>query len=210
MGKMTIHRGLAELKLIDSKIEHKIETLEPFGLKRGKEGLVNEASKEEDFNADAKAKLQSVKDLIKRKIDIKNAITQANAVTTLTVGSQTMTIAQAINFRDIIVMKRKLASRIVSQHTTYKHRQEKANEQVKLTAEKLAQAALQKDNVKIQDTDAISITEPFMERNTYKLIDPTKGMDLVDQITEEVAEFLTEIDAALSEVNAITSIEIED
>ena len=210
MSKMTIHRGLAELKLIDSKIKKKIETLDPYGLKIGESGLVNDFQKQDDFVDAAKSKFKSIQDLIKRKVEIKNAIVKANATTEITVGKQKMTIAEAITSKDIIVMKKQLASKIISSHTNASTRFTQLNAQIEASAIKLAEAALQKDNIKIQDTDAIAITEPFLKKNKFFLVDPSGGMKKAEEITDEVEEFLSEIDAVLSESNATTFIEIED
>lgn len=66
MEKMTIHRALSELKLIDAKIEKQINELIPSGVyQKGKlvEGYITEA----DFEKSAKSKFDSVNDLIERK-----------------------------------------------------------------------------------------------------------------------------------------------
>lgn len=77
---MTIHRALAELKLIDSKIEKAISIIEPTGVMQTNK-LVNNFYKKEDFEKEAKAKYQSVIDLIERKNKIKSAIVIANGIT---------------------------------------------------------------------------------------------------------------------------------
>ena len=75
MTQMTIHRALAELKLIDSRIEKAIESINPTGLMQAG-GLVDKRFTKEDFETEAKAKFQSVTDLIDRKNKIKGAIVQ--------------------------------------------------------------------------------------------------------------------------------------
>lgn len=53
--KMTIHRALAELKLIDSKIQKAINDINPTGLMQ-KDKLVNNLYEKSKFDDDAKSK----------------------------------------------------------------------------------------------------------------------------------------------------------
>jgi len=105
--KMTIHRALAELKLIDSRIEKQISLIEPSGLMQ-KDKLVNNLHTKDSFEKETKAKLQSATDLIERKNKIKSAIVKANGETTVIIGDNAMTIADAINFKTVITVKKNL------------------------------------------------------------------------------------------------------
>lgn len=205
--KMTIHRALAELKTIDSKIEKAITQIEPTGIYQdGK--LVNNFYKREDFEKDAKAKLQSVNDLIDRKNKIKTAIVKANGITQVKINNHEMTIADAINFKQVIEFKRKLILTLELKHKSAKANAEQNNNKVDENALRLAEAALQKDNVKINDGDAVAITEPYLKKNRFHLLDPLNVEQLINALEQEVEDFESEVDAVLSEINAITLIEI--
>jgi len=205
--KMTIHRALAELKLIDSRIEKGIKTIIPTGtMQKGK--LVSGLYTKEDFEENAKSKYQSVIDLIERKGKIKSAIVKANSTTTVNIGGVEMTIADTINFKMSIGLKKQLILDLVSKHNKAKENVEKNNAIVEENALKLAAAALSKDNVKLGDNDVMSVTKPFLENNTFKLIDPLEVEKLTDVLQKEVTDFEVEVDATLSEINAITIIKI--
>ena len=204
---MTIHRALAELKMIDARIEKTINSIEPSGIMQ-KEKLVNGFIKKEEFEANAVSRFQSVNDLIDRKNKIKSAIVKANGLTEVIISNKTMTISEAINYKTVIEFKKKLIATLSQRHKTAKSNANIQNETVKKNALRLAEAALQKDNVKISDGDAVAITEPYIEKNTFHLVDPLKVDDLVQKLTKEVDDFATEVDAVLSEINAITVIEI--
>lgn len=207
METMSIHRALSELKLIDSKIEKSINALEPVG--RQQEGkLVNQESKLEDFEQQAKSKYQSINDLIDRKVKIKSAIVKANAETNVVINEKTMTIAEAINYKTVIEQKKSLIDRLEYRYNNCRSLIENANSQVNQNAIKLAEAALQKDNVKINDGDAIAITEPYIKKNEFNLIDPLNVKELIENLENEVSEFESEIDSVLSEINAITQITV--
>lgn len=204
---MTIHRALAELKLIDSRIESSITSIEPTGA-RQKDKPVNLYHTPEEFEKNAKAKFQSVNDLIERKTKIKSAIVKANGITEVEIAGVKMTIADAINYKGTVLFKTRLIKELSNKHAAAKAWTEKNNAQVEANALRLAEAALQKDNVKINDSDALAITEPFLEKNRFTLVDPLKVDELVEKLTSEVNAFQTEVDAVLSEINAITTIEI--
>ncbi|MCG8332186.1 MAG: hypothetical protein MI974_31160 [Chitinophagales bacterium] len=207
--KMTIHRGLAELKLLDARIEKNINLLLPSGImQEGK--LVNDYYKKEEFEKNAKAKFQSIQDLIKRKNLIKSAIVKVNTITEVQIGEKKYTIADAINFKAIIKAKKILVEELTTKHRQAKAKAEEKNKKVDDNALKLAEAALQKDNVKINDGDAIAITEPYVKKNKFHLIDPLNVEELVAKLQEEIDEFETEVDAVLSEINAVTYIEIDE
>ncbi len=207
MGKMTIHRALSELKLIDARIEKAIAAIEPTGITQ-KDKLVNQFYKKEDFEKEAKAKFQSVNDLIERKNKIKSAIVKANGITQVEINGEKMTIADAINFKQIIGFKKNLITTLEQKHQKAKATAEQKNKEVEDNALRLAEAALQKDNVKINDGDAVAITEPYLTRNLFHLVDPLKVEELVEKLQTEVNDFESEVDAVLSEINAVTVIEI--
>ena len=205
--KITIHRALAELKLIDSKIEKAIETAVPSGWVQ-KDGKVNSMIDKEEFTNDVRSKYQKITDLINRKAAIKSAIVKANSETEVKIADNTMFIVDAINFKNIVSAKKDLINRFTRVHTNVKGQVLTNNERVKENAMKLAEAALGKDNVKIGENDVESITKPYLENNTFELIDPMNCDKLIETLQNEVDEFETEVDAVLSEINAVTLIEI--
>lgn len=207
MEGMTIHRALSELKLIDAKIEKTIESIHPSGIaQKGK--LVNMHYDRAEFEKQAKANYDSVLALIDRKGKIKSAIVNANSVTELTVAGKKMTIADAINLKQAMQIKTKFANSLEQKHNGTKATAEKTNKQIEENALRLASAALQKDNVKINDGDAVAITEPYLEKNLFHLVDPLAVENKIAEIKTEILEFESEVDSALSEINAITYITI--
>lgn len=207
--KMTIHRGLAELKLIDSKITKKINSLNPCGgYQNGKK--INNHFTQEEFKKEAKSGYDSIKDLINRKIEIKTKIVEANAKTIVEVGGKKMSIADAISHKAIIDQKAALLHHLKVKYSDSIAVINKNNEIVEDNALKIAMASLQKDNVKIGDEDAIRITEPYLKANKWQLADPLDVLTEVKDLENEIDDFNTEIDAVLSEANAVTFIEITD
>ena len=146
--------------------------------------------------------------MIELKHKIKSSITSANAKTKVKIADNEMTISEAINFKTIIGFKKELITSLTDKSNATKRKIEEANVRIENNALTLAQSALQKDNVKISDNDAIAITKPYIEANEYNFVDPLNIEKLIEKLTNEVEAFEVEVDAVLSEINAITIIEI--
>lgn len=208
--KMTIHRALAELKLIDSRIEKAINVVEPTGLMQlGKS--VNGFYSKDDFENDVKSKYQSVTDLINRKNSIKSAIVKANGTTNVVISGKTMTIADAINFKTVISVKKNLIETLKRKHNSVKAKFNQENEKINNVALENAKIMIGKqgdDRVKPNDEDVKNIVDPFVKRNEFHLVDPLKIEETMEKLQIEVDEFEVEVDAVLSEINALTQIEI--
>lgn len=206
MEKLTIHRALSELKLIGAKIEKSIEELIPSGiLQAGK--LVNGHYQKEDFEKTAKEKFQSVNALIERRNKIKSAVVKANGLTEVQVAGNTMTIADAINLKAVIGFKKQLIDRLRKQHNSAKANLEKNNAQVDANALKLAEVALGKQGIKIGDNDAQAVIEPYLKANKFELVNPLDAEKKIEELEKSVGDFEAEVDAVLSEINAVTFIE---
>lgn len=206
MEKMTIHRALSELKLIDAKIEKQINEVAPSGImQKGK--LVNGYVQETDFEKSAKSKYDSVNDLIDRKNQIKSAIVAANGVTQVKVAEKQMTIADAINFKAVIKFKKKLIETLKARHRQAVGELNKQNEIVNANVQRILEATFGKENVKVGKEDVEAVRKPYLEANEFHLFDPLKVDETVEKLEKEVSEFEAEVDAVLSEINAVTIIE---
>lgn len=206
MEKMTIHRALSELKLIDAKIEKQINEVLPSGiLQKGK--LVNGYIQEAEFEKSAKSKYDSVNDLIDRKNKIKSAIVTANGVTQVKVSEKSMTIADAINFKSVIKFKKKLIATLKQRHSQAIGELNKHNEAVNANVQRILEATFGKENVKVGKEDVEAVRKPYMDANEFHLFDPLKVDATVESLEKEVSEFEAEVDAVLSEINAVTIIE---
>lgn len=205
MEEMTIHRALSELKLIDSKIENAIKSIDPIGVnQKGKK--VNNRYPEDEFQKNAQSNYDSFNSLIERKINIKNSIVKANSSTTLTVAGKSMTISEAINHKTIISMKKTFLEVLKAKNNHAVGSLNKSNETVKGNLQVLLEKMFAGNK---PEKDMLeNISTPFMSTNEYHLFDPLKINDKIKAIEEQVGGFESEVDAALSEINAITKVNI--
>ena len=203
---MTIHRALAELKLIGARITKAIDALQPSGIVQ-KDKLVNNLYERTAFEKRAKEQYQSALDLITRRDNIKAAIVKANAVTTVTVAGVSMTIADAINQRASIIYRKSVSDMLKAKYRLSKASLEKNNAQVDASALELAKVALGKQNVKIGDDDVNKVVESYLTTNKFSLVDPVNVEVETEKLDAQVSAFEAEVDATLSEINATTFIE---
>lgn len=207
MEKMTIHRALSELKLIDAKIDKQIKDINPSGIfQKGK--LVEGVYDKDTFQHGATSKFQSVNDLIERKTRIKSAIVDANGKTSVTVGGKPMSIADAINFKAVIKFKKALIESLRAKHRASVAALNKNNDIVNANVQRILEATFGKENVKAGSNDVDAVRTPYMESNEFHLFDPLKVDATIETLEKEVADFEADIDATLSEINAVTFIEI--
>jgi hypothetical protein len=207
MEKMTLHKALSELKILDSRIEKNIDAMTPVGLMvKGKK--VNQFYDLDEFNTNANSKHQSIIDLIERKNKIKKALVLKNAQTTVKIGGEKMTIADAITYKDSIILRRKYISYLRNELNNYVAQMNRSNEQVQANSLRLAETALGNDNINISDKDVKNIINPYIEANELILVDPLKIEKKIESLESEIENFELNVDASLSEINALTTIEI--
>lgn len=196
---ISIHRALSELKTIDSRITKTIEGFEPVGYKQvGKP--VNGLYTEEIFVGDAKSKFDSINDLITRKERIKSAITKANNSTMVTIGGKQMTVADAINYKTILSTKKLLLDNLKRKNTKNIQIVERRLVEVEAKALDIAKS--------YDKADVNNVVEPYVKSNKYELVDPLGISKLIEKMDIEIGDFESEVDSVLSEINAVTMIEI--
>lgn len=210
MEKMTLHRALVELKLIGTKIKKGIDTLTVVSAIQ-KDKKIGNIYTEEEFSTNAKADYQSVTDLITRRNKIKTLVVAKNAEVKVTINKVEMTIADAINFKAVIVLKQELLKKLKDQYQNIQAQLNRNNELIDAQALKLVETTMGANAGKKIDADsgtAQAIMKPYKENNSFKLVDPLELGKEIKKLEDEVLGFMAEVDAVLSEANAINFIEI--
>ena len=205
--KMSIHRGLAELKLLDSRINRAIaEGIYCTHNKRSNQKI--QGMEIQDFKDKViKSSFDKVEELIKRRQNIKSAIVKSNAMTDVEIAGNTMSVAEAIERKNSIEYDRDFLNKLKQQYSTALLNIERNNSTLTERADAQINALYQnKDNVdpsKIQ-----SLKNDFIEENTFDLIDPISIKAKIDKLEKEIEEFEVEVDFKLSESNSLTMIEV--
>lgn len=211
---MTVHKALAELKIIDDRINNAITS--------GTYVVANKHSNQkihgmtiDEFRAQMKADFQKVSDLIARRNAIKRAVVSSNAVTKVKVGDTEYTVAEAIEMKNHGMEFKDYFMRAIStQYVRAKNELDlNSGDPLEKRAEQYVLSVIQaqpKDSKMAVDSDAMkNLRAQYIKDNQYDIIDPIGVKDVIDGLDTEVSEFLTEVDAALSVSNAITVLDIE-
>lgn len=212
--KMTVHKALAELKIIDSRINAAIND--------GTYVIANKHSNEKiggvpinEFKDKMRSSYQKVTDLINRRNAIKRAVVLSNATTKIVVGDTEYTVAEAIEMKNHGMEFKSSFLRTMAYQNQVAQNEINRNsgDAIEKRAEQYVLSVIQaqpKDAKMTVDSKAMTaLREDYINNNTYDLIDPMNVNNLIQAMTDEINEFNTEIDAALSVSNALTVIEFE-
>ena len=205
--KISITRGLSEIKLLEKKINKKVQEFTPCAVTTGKKPPVGYETVSA-FKESEKSKYQSILDLIKRRSEIKRKIVLSNATTKVTVADTEMTIAEAIDYKTSVVnFKKILEQQIDQQYNVHATSFQQSEQRVMQQVDRQLEVMYGRDKKVTQD-ERDGVVNPYLENNGPKFIDSIDCKKESEGLTEEVNNFLLEVDHTLSESNATTFIEI--
>lgn len=207
--KMTVHKALAELKIIDSRIERAIDAQFCVVNKHSNEkinGIPVEDAKKLMVGSYDKAS-----DLIKRRNAIKRAVVLSNAKTIVTIADREYTVAEAIEMKNHGIEFEELLFHEMKNQYANANRIITAENGEKLSekADKFVIDMYGSKEGKTNTADFEKAKKDFITANSYDLVDPIGIKKKIDELEEYVSNFKTEVDAALSVSNAITEIAVE-
>ena len=207
--KMTIVSALSELKVLNSRITDEIATATFCDVNKH----VMRTLKGKNLT-DARAEMQGSYDkitaLINRNNAIKKAVTKANAETSVKIGDEQMTIAEAIYMKQTgIQLMKKLLVTMTSQYTKAKATIEYNNGD---TLTQNCEAYIVKlfgagDNKSVS-ADIEAAKAKYIEENTVDLIEGVDTAKAIEALKNKIDTFEANVDAAITVANATTIIEI--
>ena len=207
--KISITRGLSELKVLKNRYEREIRDAKLIGVSVGKKMVSPYTSyKPEDFENQAKAGFQSLMDLEKRIIEIKTKIDQSNFITKVKVAGQEMTVLEAIEMKNLVDLKEQrlllLKQQLKSARNSFEEAEKKNRERVEKNVADQTAAGTKDANLEAEVKESIDRLYPLA------LIDPIKVEDEIKKEEKFLEDFKGEVDFVLSESNSLTYIEITD
>lgn len=202
--QITVTRALAQVKSLNDRIERATNSSFITFTTGGKHQTGKEKT---EVAATIAANLQSVTDLIKTRAKVKAAIVRSNANTKVNVSGVEMTVAEAIERKGSIQFEVALLNQMRQQVSTNTALVERQNVQMQARLDDLIKTAAGKDR-KVDEAEIKAITDPFERANRAELLDPNELSKLIEKLEREVMDFIEDVDFALSEVNAITKIEV--
>lgn len=209
MERMLVTQGLNELKMIDSRISKAIrEASFVEGCKISAKNVKPGVTKE-DFNKEAIASYNKIKDLINRRETIKAAIIKSNAETEIEIAGEKMTVAKAIDTKDSIEYKKSILSEMINQYSRAQTTVNIKNAEMEKKIDNMILAAVGKDGKdKVDENMYNAISNPIKASDEYDIVDPIGIKQKIDNLSKYIEEFEAEVDAKLQVSNCITYIEI--
>lgn len=204
MEKLSLHRALAELKVLTDRIDKANGSLLVCGFAQ-KDKLVNNKYEKSKFEEDAKSSYQSITDLIKRRQAIKSAVVKANTTILVKIGDKEMTLSDAITQKMYIAQEKALLNALKVNYNGAMASVEKHNAVIDDQAKKLTELQVGKEGTTKETVEGIM--KSFLENNRVTLVDPLGIADLIKGRELAISTFEANVDAVLSEANAINSIE---
>lgn len=207
---MTVHRALAELKLLDSRINKAIvEGIFCASNKHSNDKIGG--VKIDEYEKIIQGSYDKVDALIKRQSAIKRAVTLSNAVTKVKIADKEYAVAEAIWMRNHGMEK--VQGVINAMKKQYKQAQAEINRQnganLEARADQYVKAIYGQKDGKTNTSDIEKVRADFLSANTYELLDPIHILDKINELEKKISDFMSEVDAALSCSNALTEITIE-
>lgn len=205
--EMSIHRALAELKLLDKRIIKSINESPLYCLPKKKDDEWIGKDTLSEYNRKVESNFDSVISLIARREEIKSKIMYSNAITEVRVAGEEMTVAEAIERKNSIEYKEHLLDRIKKDLYLANNQIENENSELPDRLESFLKVTLG-DNPSAKEIETVS--KMFMEKNGLILHDPINIENKIKTLEKEIDEFLMEVDFVLSESNSVTKISVED
>ena len=202
MTSISVTQGLAELKLLDKRLQKALHSVRWAAVKSKTRPLDTTV-----FGQTANADYQSYNDLMRRRLTIKCAIVLSNANTRVTVGTWSGTVAEAIEYKTSISYKKQLLEVMKEQLLSARSEFDSAQENINRRLDVLLQSELGKD-VRTNPETITSLSATFRETNKVELIDPLDLALKIKVLEEEIDGFETNVDWVLSEVNGKTMIQV--
>lgn len=207
---MTIHRALVELKTIDSRIEKAIVSAKfCISAKAGAKKLG--AVTVDEFKTAAQSSYDKAMDLINRRNAIRAAVSKSNAVTEISVGDKTYTVAEAISLKQHgMEYLKDLLNYLQAQYANETSQITSANLRVESKADDMVKSICGGE-AKTKDADPETVSQirsTYIAQNSLELVDGlTKGCTkIIEELETQINSFNNEIDSALSVSNAVTQI----
>ncbi len=207
--EMTITRCLAELKLLDKRINDTIGSGMFVKTNKMSSEKVADIFTKEDFNKNAKSNFDSIEDLIKRRKQIKSKIVKSNAETKVMIGNTEYTVAEAIERKSSLEYDKNLLKELERQYNRELSTLNRQNEVVNAQMEQSVASLYQNSDAKDKNEQIKQYKENYLLTQGYEMVDPLNIVSIIKKLKEDIEDFEFNVDFALSESNSITKIDIK-
>ena len=178
---MTVHKALAELKILDGRIKKEIQNGSYCAANKHSNDKIN-GIPIDDFKKSVRGTYDKVTDLINRRKAIKKAIVLSNAKTTVKIADVEYTVAEAIEMKNHGIELEALL--INAMDKQYQQAQAEVNRQngnnLEERADQYVTAIYGQKEGKTNSADIDKVRKDFLEANSYEIVDPINVQDKVE------------------------------
>ena len=206
---MTIHKALAELKILESRIMKTVGDGTYCVANKHSNEKINGVSVEE-YKKVMQGAYDKAVDLITRYKAIKKAITLSNAKTVVKIGEEEYTVAEAIWMKNHgVEFDELLLDELREQYNKAQAKILKQNgNDLEQRAEQYVVGIYGSKEGKTNTDDFEKTKQDFITSQTFELVDPIGILEKIEALEEKISVFKAEVDAVLSTSNALTVVEI--
>lgn len=212
MNVMSVTRALAELKRLDDRLNRMTTDQSIFvsvAIGQGeKQKVLGVSDTVQNMISQIQSNRDRVNSMIEMRAKIKAAVVASNAVTKVKLGAREMSVAEAIELKKSIDIKRNMLATYRRQVIQANALVSKQNAALEAQIETNLATIYGNEKGKVDASMFEAIAKPQREQKEASLIDPIKINDLIKSLEEEISLVETELDFTLSEQNAKTEIEI--
>lgn len=206
---MTVHKALAELKVLDKRIMDAMSAATFVANKKNNQEKVC-GSTPSEFSNFAFSSYDKISDLIKRRNAIKDAVNVSNATTEVEINGNKYTVVEAIDKKNHGMMfYTVLRDTMAAQYARAKSEMEKQNSQLQQKAEQFVTGLMGNKETASKNEDYDASVKTYIKSNTVEMIDPLGLEKKIAELDDMINAFMPEVDASLSVSNALTTITIE-
>lgn len=206
---MTIHKALAELKILESRIMKTVGDGTYCVANKHSNEKINGVSIE-DYKKVMQSAYDKAVDLITRYKTIKKAVTLSNAKTVVKIGEEEYTVAEAIWMKNHgVEFDELLLNELREQYNKAQAKILKQNgNDLEQRAEQYVVGIYGSKEGRTNTDDFEKTKQDFITSQTFELVDPIGILEKIEVLEEKISTFKAEVDAALSTSNALTVIEV--
>ena len=206
---MTIHKALAELKILESRIMKTVGDGTYCVANKHSNEKINGVSVEE-YKKVMQGAYDKAVDLVTRYKAIKKAVTLSNAKTVVKIGEEEYAVAEAIWMKNHgVEFDELLLNELREQYNKAQAKILKQNgNDLEQRAEQYVVGIYGSKEGKTNTDDFEKTKQDFITSQTFELVDPIGILEKIEALEEKISVFKAEVDAVLSTSNALTVVEI--
>lgn len=207
MAKISMTQALVELKSAKARSNRNSRNSSYIAVTQGTRDKTTNGVTRAEFEKKAKSDLQSVTDLFARRMALKTAIIESNAKTIVTIGKKDMTVAAAIEYKEVVKGKREFLNGLYSQIAIAEAEVSRGNQETEKQLQNLINTKLGAAN-NSKDAGLEELMSTYRKANEFSIFDPTNLKGYVEELEKELTEIENNIDFVLSASNAQTQVEV--